>query len=58
MKIYAYRVVSRADLVLLQNIISEMLKDGWQPLGSIVIGEVQKALGKHDIYYQTMVKYE
>jgi hypothetical protein len=50
-KIIEYDVVFALESFLLVNEINELIKSGWQPLGSIFID-------KRNLHVQTVVKYE
>jgi hypothetical protein len=56
MRIKRYHLASAPDAEALQNEVSKLLSEGWQPSGQLVI--TQPAGGSETRFFQVMVQYE
>jgi hypothetical protein len=56
MRIKRYLLASAPDAEKLQNEVSKLLSEGWQPLGQLVISE--PSTGSEARFFQPMVQYE
>jgi len=53
-KIISYQVVESASLRFLQVDVKDLIADGWQPVGGLVVSNAESSA----IYCQAMVQYE
>ena len=56
MRIKRYHLATAVDPQSLQNEVSKLIGEGWQPLGQLVVDE--PAEKPHDRFLQPMVQYE
>ncbi len=56
MRIKRYHLASAKDPEQLQNEVSKLLAEGWQPFGQLVVAEPAAGAGMR--FFQTMVQYE
>jgi hypothetical protein len=56
MRIKRYHVVSAPDAGALQNEISKLLPEGWQPFGQMIITEPSNESSER--FFQVVVQYE
>jgi hypothetical protein len=56
MRIKRYHVASATDATGLENEVSRLIAEGWQPIGHMVVAE--PAEGSQERFFQAMVQYE
>ena len=56
MRIKRYHLASAADADALQNEVSKLVAEGWQPFGALVIAKPSD--GSQVRFFQAMVQYE
>lgn len=56
MRIKRYHLATASDPQSLQNEVSKLIGEGWQPLGQLVVDEPPD--NSNDRFLQTMVQYE
>ncbi len=56
MRIKRYHLASAPDANALQNEVSKLIVDGWQPYGQMVVAEPPE--GSRDRFFQALVQYE
>jgi len=56
MRIKRYHLAAGSDPQTLQNEVSRLIAEGWQPFGQAVVDPCKE--DSHDRFFQPMVQYE
>jgi len=56
MRVKRYHLATATDAAGLQNEVSKLVSEGWQPFGQLVVAE--PSADSKDRFFQPMVQYE